>query len=99
MDTTPLIRARELLFPDSEGLCHKGKFVSLLCDMPAPYVSKPGMLDILTLALRSVALHEGNMLTAMERLDWTRDRLSEDDNSQSRWLSYASMDIEYWHVN
>jgi hypothetical protein len=39
------------------------------------------------------------MLTAMERLDWTRVQADTNEHIRSRWNSYASVDIEFWHVN
>jgi hypothetical protein len=99
MDTTHLVKARAMLFDDSEGSCQKGNFVSLCCDMPPPNISTLGMLDRLTLAVRSINQHEWNMLTAIERLDWMRDQADTNEHIRSRWYYYASADIESWHVN
>lgn len=99
MDTTHLVQARGMLFEDSDGWYHKGKFVSLSCDMPPPNISAVGMLDRLTLAVRSISLDEWNMLTALERLDWMRTQADQSEHIKSRWYSYASADIESWYFN
>jgi hypothetical protein len=99
MDVTHLVNVRAMLFEDSGDWCQKGIFVSLSSDMPTPNISTLGMLDRLTLAVRSIIRHEWSMLTAMERLDWTRNQADSNKHLRSRWNSYASADIEFWHVN
>jgi hypothetical protein len=44
-------------------------------------------------------LDEWSMLTAVERLDWMLSQVDHSDHIKSRWYSYASLDIESWHVN
>ena len=99
MDFTHLVQARATLFEDSEDWCQKGEFVSLCCDMPAPNISEPGMMDRLSLAVRSIMQNEWNMLTVMERLDWMRVQADTNEHIRSRWYYCASADIEFWHVN
>jgi hypothetical protein len=99
MDFTHLVQARATLIHDGEDWCQKGNFVSLCCDMPAPNVSRPGALDRLTLATRSIVQNQWNMLTVTERLDWMRAQADTDEHIGSRWYCYASADIEFWHVN
>lgn len=99
MDTGHLVKARATLFEDNEGWCQKGQFVSLCCDMPPPNIPTVGMMDRLTLAVRSISLDEWNMLTALERLDWMRTQAGQSEHIKSRWRSYASTDIESWYFN
>jgi hypothetical protein len=99
MDTNHLVKARSMLSEGSEGCCQKGNFVSLCCDMPPPNISTLGLLDRLTLAVRSINQHEWNMLTVMERLDWMCREADRNEHIRSRWYYYASADIEFWHVN
>lgn len=99
MEFSHLVQARAILFEDGGEWCQMGEFVSLTCDMPAPDVSRLGMMDRLTLAVRSISQSEWNMLTAMERLDWMRLQADTNEHIRSQWYYYASADIEFWHVN
>jgi hypothetical protein len=99
MDFTHLVKARAMLFEDSDGWYQKGIFVSLSCDVPTPNLSTLGMADRLTLAVRSIGQYEWNMLTAIERLEWTRHQVDTNEHVMSQWNYYASTDIESWHVN
>jgi hypothetical protein len=99
MDTAHLLKARRMLSEETDGPCQRGKFVSLCCDMPPPNISTPGMLDRLSLAVRSINQHEWNMLTAIERLEWMRGEADRNEHIRSQWYYYASADIEFWLVN
>lgn len=85
-----------LLARRGPGYRYKGNFTFLCADALAPHGSpelKRAKRHLLG-ALRQL----GNIITTGDRLDWMREQCGKDKLLASKWMFYAGMDIEYWHV-
>jgi hypothetical protein len=100
MDTNVLRSARSLLSLDPAiGWSLVSKFTSLSTAFPTLRAEAPSFDEDFIRNQLLFATHDlWMMCTGLARLAWMKDQAVNDAVLRERWSSYASLDIENWHI-
>jgi hypothetical protein len=98
LDTSHLIEARALLREGKFGFTHKGLFPSLCADVQNRNLRSGFELQEIHENLQFLVSDLWNMLAVCSRLEWMKGETENKGHVWQMWTSYATADIEYWHI-
>ncbi|VVB50481.1 Uncharacterised protein [uncultured archaeon] len=95
--TKVLVNARKLLIYQNNSFVWRGEFISLSSDINLTR----GMNKIFAKTydlIKKIFQDIGNIGIILKRLEWMRQKTSEDEYLYQNWQSFASVDIEHFFV-